>query len=64
MADAPANQRIAIVVASYAVPNTSPKSRCARYASARPFADPPARSAPEGIRIVVTSELPISSSSS
>ena len=54
MALAPANQRIRIVMRSYAVPNHSPRSPWARNASARPFALPPGLNSSAGMRSVVT----------
>ena len=45
---------------AYTVLNTSPRSRWARYARARPFASPPMASASAGISMVVTIEPPIS----
>ncbi len=54
MAEAPANQRIRMLLTSYAVPKTSPSFSCARYASARPFAPPPGWNSFAGISTVVT----------
>ena len=54
IAEAPANHRMAIVLMSYAVPNTGPRYSCAKYASARPFACPPFWNSLWGIRSVVT----------
>src|SRR6185437_16620515 len=54
IADAPANQRIEIVLRSYTVPNISPMNACARYDSARPDAWPPSRNWSAGMSSVVT----------
>ena len=59
IADAPANQRIAIVDTSYVVPNALPRYSWARNASARPFASPPVSNADAGISNVVTNALVI-----
>ena len=43
-----------MLLRSYAVPKTSPSFSCARKASARPLAGPPASNASGGISTVVT----------
>ncbi len=57
IAEAPANQRMAIVEASYVVPKALPRYSCARKASARPLACPPGSNWSAGISRVVTNEL-------